>query len=209
MGEFLTVGKGKSGTKKLAYNAEGKAAVAEYREKTLVNLGPLKFKKAGKDGKGRIIIRPDYEDAILARATTLKTTGTAHSAIAELLLDQAAMSSCFSTEEAERMSNAVAAAMLDIGPRDALEGLLVAQMVSIHNQAMECFRRANIDEQPLEFATSCRNQAVKLLRTYVSQLEALNKYRRGGQQTVRVEHVSVHQGGQAIVGHIRGGRGES
>jgi hypothetical protein len=45
MGEFLTVGKGKSGTKKLAYNAEGKAAVAEYREKTLVNLRPLKFKK--------------------------------------------------------------------------------------------------------------------------------------------------------------------
>jgi hypothetical protein len=40
---------------------------------------------------------------------------------------------------------------------------------------------------------------VKLLRTYTAQVEALAKLRRGGEQTVRVEHVHVHSGGQAIV----------
>ena len=34
--------------------------------------------------------------------------------------------------------------------------------------------------------------AIKLLRTYTAQLEALAKLRRGGEQTVRVEHVHVH-----------------
>jgi hypothetical protein len=31
------------------------------------------------------------------------------------------------------------------------------------------------------------NQATKLLRTYVAQMEALNKYRRGGEQKMVVE----------------------
>lgn len=33
-------------------------------------------------------------------------------------------------------------------------------------------------------------------------METLNKMRRGGEQHVRVEHVHVHQGGQAIVGNV-------
>jgi hypothetical protein len=35
--------------------------------------------------------------------------------------------------------------------------------------------------------------ATKLLRTYVMQPEALAKLKRGGEQTVRVEHVRVHE----------------
>jgi len=44
--------------------------------------------------------------------------------------------------------------------------------------------------------------ASKLLRTYTAQVEALAKIRRKGEQKVRVEHVHVHCGGQAIVGSI-------
>ena len=36
-------------------------------------------------------------------------------------------------------------------------------------------------------------------------VEALNRYRGKGQQHVRVEHVHVNQGGQAIVGAVQGG----
>jgi hypothetical protein len=46
------------------------------------------------------------------------------------------------------------------------------------------------------------NLAVKLLRTYALQLEALARYRGKGQQKVIVEHVHVHSGGQAIVGAV-------
>jgi hypothetical protein len=35
-------------------------------------------------------------------------------------------------------------------------------------------------------------------------MEALKRYRTGGQQKVIVEHVTVNEGGQAIVGHVNG-----
>lgn len=37
------------------------------------------------------------------------------------------------------------------------------------------------------------------------QVEALQRYRGKGQQRVTVEHVHVHQGGQAIVGAVTAG----
>ena len=46
------------------------------------------------------------------------------------------------------------------------------------------------------------NLAVKLLRTFAAQTEALQRYRAKGQQKVTVEHVHVHTGGQAIVGAV-------
>jgi hypothetical protein len=46
------------------------------------------------------------------------------------------------------------------------------------------------------------NQVNKLSRTYVALLDALNRHRGKGQQKVTVEHVHVHQGGQAIVGNV-------
>jgi hypothetical protein len=44
--------------------------------------------------------------------------------------------------------------------------------------------------------------ATKPLRTFTMQTEALAKLKRGGEQTVRVEHVHVYPGGQAIVGAV-------
>jgi len=41
------------------------------------------------------------------------------------------------------------------------------------------------------------------------QVEALDKHRRKGQQTVVVEHMHVNDGGQAIVGGVSNGRGRS
>jgi hypothetical protein len=50
--------------------------------------------------------------------------------------------------------------------------------------------------------------ATKPLRTFTMQTEALAKLKRGGEQTVRVEHVHVYPGGQAIVGAVSTQRAE-
>jgi hypothetical protein len=43
----------------------------------------------------------------------------------------------------------------------------------------------------------------KLARTYPAQMDALKRYRTGGeQQKVTVQHVSVNNGAQAIVGDV-------
>jgi hypothetical protein len=39
-------------------------------------------------------------------------------------------------------------------------------------------------------------------RTYAALIDVLNRHRGKGQQTVRVEHVKVQAGGQAIVGNV-------
>jgi hypothetical protein len=78
--------------------------------------------------------------------------------------------------------------------------MLAAQLIACHNAAMECYRRAADSKLPAR--DYHLNQANKLSRTYSTLLEALNRHRGKGQQKVMVEHVHVHQGGQAIVGHV-------
>src|SRR5262245_30517846 len=53
------------------------------------------------------------------------------------------------------------------------------------------------------------NLTNKFMRTYTLQVEALARKRRKGEQNIRVKHVHVYDGGQAIVGNVshRGGRG--
>jgi len=108
-------------------------------------------------------------------------------------------------EELHRKVSANVAGLIGINPKDELEGMLAAQLLASHNASMECFRRAMIPEQPFEGRRENLNQANRLSRTYTTLLESLNRHRGKGQQKVTVEHVHVHEGGQAIVGNVQGG----
>jgi hypothetical protein len=115
-----------------------------------------------------------------------------------------------SDEFQEQQRSATVAALIGIGPRDELEGMIAAQLIAAHNAAMECYRRAMIGEQSFEGRRENLNQANKLSRTCATLLEALNRHRGKGQQKVTVEHVHVHAGGQAVVGTVEnsGGGGQ-
>lgn len=99
---------------------------------------------------------------------------------------------------------AEAGCLYGIKPQDEFEGMVATQMIAAHNAAMDCFRRAGFPEQYLEARNMYLNQANKLLRTYSTLLATLDKHRGKGQQKVTVEHVHVHEGGQAIVGNVEG-----
>ena len=105
-------------------------------------------------------------------------------------------------QERDRRLSATVAALIGIGPKDELEGMLAAQLVSCHNATMECYRRSMLSEQTFEGRQENLNQANKLSRTYATLLEALNRHRGKGQQKVTVEHVHVHSGGRAVVGVV-------
>lgn len=104
--------------------------------------------------------------------------------------------------EQARQMDATIAALVGVDPKDELEGMMAAQLLAAHNAAMECYRRAMIGEQTFEGRKENLNQANKLSRTWTLLLQALDKHRGKGQQRVTVEHVHVHQGGQAIVGNV-------
>jgi hypothetical protein len=110
-----------------------------------------------------------------------------------------------SPEERLKKQTACLEALAGIAPKDATEGMLAAQMVACHAAAMECFRRAMIKDQPFDGRQQNLNFANKLTRTFAQHMETLDKHRGKGQQKVTVEHVHVHQGGQAIVGAVTAG----
>ena len=105
--------------------------------------------------------------------------------------------------------NAALSGLIGIGPRDELEGMMAAQLIAAHSAVMECYRRAMIGDQTFEGRRESLSQANKLSRTFTQLLDALNRHRGKGQQKVTVEHVHVHQGGQAIVGNVTSGGGVS
>ena len=94
-----------------------------------------------------------------------------------------------------------------VEPKDQVEAMLAAQMAAVHMSTMTFARRlAHVENIPQQ--DSAERAFNKLARTFAAQVEALKRYRSGGEQTVRVEHVTVNEGGQAIVGNVsHGGRG--
>jgi hypothetical protein len=112
-----------------------------------------------------------------------------------------------SAEMREWKQRAILDTIKAMAPRDAIEGQLITQMIAANEAAMECFRRAALPEQTFEGRQSALGFANKLLRAYTMLVETLNRHRGKGQQTVRVEHVTVQAGGQAIVGNVAAGGG--
>jgi hypothetical protein len=94
-----------------------------------------------------------------------------------------------------------------IKPNDEIEAMLAAQMAAVHACAMDTSRRY-MNSESLPGKDSAERALNKLTRTFATQMETLKRYRSKGQQVVRVERVTVHEGGQAIVGAVsHGGRG--
>ena len=88
-----------------------------------------------------------------------------------------------------------------VAPKDHLETMLACQIAAVHMATMTFARRlAHVENIPQQ--DSAERAFNKLTRTFVTQMEALKRYRTGGEQKVTVQHVSVSEGGQAIVGNV-------
>jgi len=88
-----------------------------------------------------------------------------------------------------------------IEPRDQLEAMLAAQMAAVHVASMTFARRlAGVENIPQQ--DSAERAFNKLTRTFAMQMEALKRYRTGAEQKVTLQHVSVAEGGQAIIGNV-------
>jgi hypothetical protein len=100
--------------------------------------------------------------------------------------------------------NAALAFIESAKPREEFECALVMQMACTHTAAMAVLERFGgghgTDRNVVLMATT----AARLLRAYATQVETLRRLRNGGYQLVRVEHVQVNDGGQAVIGNIQG-----
>jgi hypothetical protein len=86
-------------------------------------------------------------------------------------------------------------------PRDEIEAMLIAQMAASHVATMRFANRLAHAESVQE-QDSTERAFNKLARTFAAQVEALQRYRVASEEKVVVQHVSVSDGGQAIVGNV-------
>jgi hypothetical protein len=150
-----------------------------------------------------------HDDLTLAHGLAMADLGTSSSAFKNAVLSQIAAIGAPGSPVCERNTNFLLSVVQAVQPRDELETMLAIQMGAIHAATMTLARRLNnVDTIPQQDAAE--RALNKLARTYTMQMEALKRYRTGGQQKVTVEHVTVNAGGQAIVGNVaRRGEGQA
>jgi hypothetical protein len=98
-------------------------------------------------------------------------------------------------------------------PRNEIEGALALQMACTHVASMTILARFEGGAFTERHVGLFSSAAARLMRTYVAQVEAFRHLRQGGSQFMRVEHVHVNEGGQALIGNVRkdgsgGGEGD-
>ena len=155
---------------------------------------------AGKNG-GVVEIGPDHPDPQVGMVLIMQALGITDTAFLDGILWQLVNAGSHSEGVDERRVNFMLSAVKGVEPKDEVEVMLAAQMAVVHAATMTMARRLALVET-IPQQDSAERGLNKLARTFTAQVEALKKYRTGGEQNVTVKHVTVNQGGQAIVGNV-------
>lgn len=94
----------------------------------------------------------------------------------------------------------------ELKPQDHLEGMLVVQMIALHNMALECSCLTFLSNQTNEERNVNIKHTTKLISAFTRAVEVLDKHRGNGQTiTVKHQQVNVESGGQAVIGDVNHG----
>jgi hypothetical protein len=104
--------------------------------------------------------------------------------------------------------NGAIAMIAAFAPRSEVEAALALQAACTHMVAMVVMARIGGGHGGDRRLPGLASASAKLLRAYCLQVETYRRQRNGGDQNIRVEHVHVYEGGQAIVGAVSSRTGE-
>jgi hypothetical protein len=167
------------------------------RKKTRPPAPNLKISKVDKGGS----VALDHPDRDTGWLMLVNALGTTTYEFADGLISQLLNVGTNGQDCDGKGPNFMLSIIRGINPQDEVESMLAAQMAAVHMATMTVARRLNhVENIPQQDSAS--NAFNKLARTFAVQLEALNRYRTGGEQRVTVQHVTVNEGGQAIVGAV-------
>jgi len=161
------------------------------------NIKAVKF--SFEDGTMQIPSGEDRQEWLDSLHTTF---GTTDQNALDLFINQILQIAGHDRKNLAEALNQTMPLLLAIRPENEVETMLAAQMIGIHTMSMTMMRRAMSSRQTDEGVNSNVNRVTKLSRTFISLLDALNKHRGKGKQKITVEHVTVNEGGQAIVGTV-------
>src|SRR6201987_5544022 len=99
--------------------------------------------------------------------------------------------------------NAALALIEGGAPRNEIEGAIAVQLACTHAAAFSGLARVRGGGGTEHRVAALASAAARLLKAYSVQVETLRRLRHGGDQHVRVEHVHVNEGAQAVIGSVR------
>jgi hypothetical protein len=153
---------------------------------------------------GRSRIYPPDGQGKIWWARLKKALGTASSDFVNAsLLQLQAAAQLHGGGISEIAMNAALAVIEAAAPRNEIEGALAVQMACTHTAAISVLARFGGGGGSERRVLALASAASRLLRAFSGQVEALRRFRHGGDQYVRVEHVHVSDGGQAMIGNVQ------
>jgi hypothetical protein len=191
------------------YEPNGQERAALERHKKRVNNTPAAPKIHVPEGRMKVDHRSEEHGWDLL----LESMGTTSEIFGKMLLAQLVRVSLAAGKQ--RMAEAEPA-IVNFGlaviagakPKDELEAMLATQMAAVHMATMDFATRLTHAET-IQQRESAERTLNKLARTFTTQMEALKRYRGGEQRiTVQHQHVTVNDGGQAVVGTVEQHRGQ-
>ena len=130
-----------------------------------------------------IVLDYDHPDRGTGWLTLVNALGSSDTDFANGLLKQLVSITTAGQEPDCATANFALSVVKGLAPRDEMESMLAAQMAAVHMATMTFARRlAHVDNIPQQDSAS--NAFNKLARTYAMQMEALKRYRTGGEQRV-------------------------
>jgi hypothetical protein len=148
-----------------------------------------------------------YEDPVTTLARFADATGSISDDFRDLLFKQLSPLVPPGLDQASFL-NAALAAMHGSQPRDEIEGMLAAQLFCLHSLALRMMGRA-CNAEFNDAAVINVKMTDRLLRAFRETCETLQKHKgKGSKQEVRVQHIHIHEGAQAVVGAVNNSRGE-
>jgi hypothetical protein len=140
---------------------------------------------------------------IRQRFDPVALSGTANALLAERLAHQVIrcqrVPDGADDETHAKLADSAVAALKELAPSGAAEGLLATQMVAAHNASLDLLRRALAESQPDRIVEERTRQYARLSEVFLKQLDRFTRQRGRQRQTIRIEHVRVVDDGKVTV----------
>jgi hypothetical protein len=134
----------------------------------------------------------------------MKALGTTSSAFVNATLVQIQNASRLPGGGISEMSvKAVLAFIEGAEPKNEIEAALAIQMGCTHAVTMAILANLGGAFGPHRSTAMKAAAAARLMKAFAAQVETLRRLKHGGSQFVRVEHVHVNEGGQAVIGNVK------
>jgi hypothetical protein len=179
---------------------EEQAKLREHQARGAANLAPPIRLAVNAAGQPYIIY--DHPSQTVGRALLAEALGTADNCFIDGLLLQLINAGSRDEQLDPAGINFMLAVIKGIKPEDQFVAMLAAQFAAVHMATLNFAWQLPQTQYSPSHQETVERGLNRLARTSAMLMETLKRYRTGGQQTVTVQHLTVGEGGKAIVGNV-------